>query len=77
MRVRIDVVRNQNPELVARAAEHVPIIEALDRGDGVLAGRLLREHALSCKERWRNRSLPSELQPADQHVADVPASCLS
>ncbi|WP_198421814.1 GntR family transcriptional regulator [Lacipirellula parvula] len=77
MRVRINIARHQNPELVARAAEHVPIIDALERGDGARAGRLLREHALSCKERWRKRSLPSELPSADQNVADVPASCLS
>jgi DNA-binding GntR family transcriptional regulator len=32
-------------DLNAVAATHVPIVEALDRGDGRLAGRLLREHA--------------------------------
>ena len=32
-------------DLNAVAATHVPIVEALDRGDGALAGRLLREHA--------------------------------
>jgi DNA-binding GntR family transcriptional regulator len=34
-------------DLNAAAATHLPIIEALDRGDGPLAGRLLREHAES------------------------------
>ncbi len=29
------------------ALTHLPIVEALDRGDGALAGRLLREHAES------------------------------
>jgi DNA-binding GntR family transcriptional regulator len=32
-------------DLEALAVTHRPILEALDRGDGALAGRLLREHA--------------------------------
>jgi DNA-binding GntR family transcriptional regulator len=31
-------------DLVATAAEHEPIVAALDAGDGATAGRLLREH---------------------------------
>lgn len=76
MRVRIHLARHHNPELVARAEEHIPIIDALERGDGQTAGRLLREHALACKLRWLNRPRQSD-SPADQNVADVPASCLS
>jgi DNA-binding GntR family transcriptional regulator len=43
-RTRINIER-AGSGLVAIAETHVPIVDALDRGDGELAGRLLREHA--------------------------------
>jgi DNA-binding GntR family transcriptional regulator len=46
IRVRISLAR-QVPDLVPRAASHDPILEALNKGDGPTAGRLLREHAES------------------------------
>ena len=36
---------SRSHDLNTVAATHVPIVEALHRGDGALAGRLLREHA--------------------------------
>lgn len=50
-RVRLHL-RRQETKLVDRAREHDAPVEALNAGDGVTAGRLLREHAESCKRRW-------------------------
>lgn len=78
-RVRLHLRRNPEPNLVERAREHDAPVDALEAGDGVTAGRLLREHAESCKQRWIDRVTdpatdtdpnPTELQP-------VNASCLS
>jgi DNA-binding GntR family transcriptional regulator len=44
-----------DPKLAA--ASHHPIVEALDRGEGELAGRLLREHAEMFSQR---RSVPGQ-----------------
>lgn len=54
-RVRIHLKHAHTPDLVNRALEHMPILEALDRGDGKSAGLLLRAHAESCRQRWQNR----------------------
>lgn len=54
-RVRIHLKHAHTPDLVNRALEHAPILEALDQGDGKKAGKLLREHAESCRQRWQNR----------------------
>lgn len=46
LEVRTLIGLNARPQdLNALAATHIPILDALDRGDGPLAGRLLREHA--------------------------------
>jgi DNA-binding GntR family transcriptional regulator len=44
VRTRIGLTQ-LNLDLKAVAETHQPIVEALERGDGALAGRLLREHA--------------------------------
>lgn len=54
-RVRIHLTRVHTPDLVDRASEHLPIVVALENGDGKLAGELLRAHAHSCQQRWSNR----------------------
>lgn len=54
-RVRIHLARVVQLDLPDRAREHDAIVDALDVGDGILAGRLLREHSESCKSRWLNR----------------------
>ncbi len=46
VRLRIMLARKE-PDLPRFAACHDPILEALERGDGQAAGRLLREHAES------------------------------
>jgi DNA-binding GntR family transcriptional regulator len=64
-RVRIHLSRVNTPDLAARAAEHDPIVAALRAGKGQLAGRLLREHAESCHQRWNeNRKRESALTDA-------------
>ncbi len=68
-RVRIHLTRVNTPNLVDRADEHSPIIDAFDAADGALAGKLLREHAESCRTRWmqRDRSLDEvQDQPQEQ-----------
>lgn len=52
-------IEHAGETLVAIAETHIPIIEALDRGDGELAGRLLLEHAELLV-----------LDPADPRVTD-------
>lgn len=77
-RVRLHLRRHQDTNLVERAREHDGPVDALEAGDGITAGVLLREHAESCKQRWCDR-------PTDQHDAlpdedgsqQVVASCLS
>lgn len=51
-RVRIHLARVAQLDLPDRAREHDAIVDALDVGDGITAGRLLREHSESCKARW-------------------------
>jgi DNA-binding GntR family transcriptional regulator len=46
MRIRVGLP-NSAGGLLRAVEPHVPIIEALERGDGKAAGRLLREHARS------------------------------
>lgn len=59
-RVRIHLARVVQLDLEDRAREHDAIVVALDAGDGLLAGRLLREHSESCKARWvaRDQEVP-------------------
>jgi DNA-binding GntR family transcriptional regulator len=45
-RIRIMLARKE-PDLPRLAACHDPIVDALEAGDGIRAGRLLREHAES------------------------------
>lgn len=51
-RVRVYLHRQEDLQLERRAAEHDPIVDALEVGDGAQAGRLLREHARACLRRW-------------------------
>ena len=64
-RVRIHLKIVKAADLVERAREHDAIIDALEQGQGALAGRLLREHANSCLQRWlaRDRSLDPAAAP--------------
>lgn len=73
-RVRLHLRHHQEPNLVARAREHDAPVDALEAGDGVTAGRLLREHAESCKARWCARQ---DEQSTDSTSHPVSASCLS
>lgn len=50
-RIRVNLFRKSNA-IVARAEEHRPILDALERGDGIEAGRLLREHSESFANNW-------------------------
>lgn len=78
-RVRLHLTRRYEPKLVERAREHDGPLDALEAGDGITAGRLLRDHAESCKQRWCDRSL--ERHPPNQmdspELQPVVASCLS
>lgn len=77
-RVRIQLSQRGKPNLVARAAEHEPILDALESGDGVLAGRYSREHAYACLLRWKQRH-SQEQEPESPYEAStlVPAMVLS
>lgn len=78
-RVRILMSKHAEPDLVARAAEHDPVIEALDKGDGKVAGKHLRQHAEWCSQRWQERMTagpPTQTQ-AGEDGQHVPASVLS
>lgn len=50
-RIRVNLFRKAN-SIVARAKEHHPILAALSEGDGIEAGRLLREHSESFANAW-------------------------
>ncbi|WP_373652306.1 GntR family transcriptional regulator [Schlesneria sp. DSM 10557] len=78
-RVRLHLHRRHEPSLVDRAREHDGPVDALERGDGVTAGRLLREHAESCKQRWCDRVAGSAAsqQTGTTELTPVTASCLS
>lgn len=56
-RVRLHLRSRHETKLVDRAREHDGPVDALEAGDGITAGRLLREHAESCKQRWCERVL--------------------
>jgi DNA-binding GntR family transcriptional regulator len=56
-RVRLHLRTRNETTLVDRACEHDGPVDALEAGDGITAGRLLREHAESCKQRWCDRPL--------------------
>lgn len=51
-RARINLAR-PSVDMRAAAEVHQPIVDALNRGDGKLAGKLLREHAESCQDAVR------------------------
>lgn len=78
-RVRLHLRSRHEPHLVDRAHEHDGPIDALEAGDGATAGRLLRDHAESCKQRWCNRLLSPVNQGAmgQPEWKPVVASCLS
>lgn len=59
-RSRIALAR-PNIELRASAESHQVIVDALAAGDGKLAGRLLREHALACSRQIEN--IPDSVSP--------------
>lgn len=79
MRVRILMTKHADPDLVARAAEHDPVVDALEQQDGITAGQFLREHSRMCSERWQERMAAE--QHADEHDLSagqhVPARILS
>lgn len=60
-RIRVNLHRQSN-QIVARAEEHYPIIEALECGDGVLAGQLLREHSESFAAVWAKEISAEQLE---------------
>jgi DNA-binding GntR family transcriptional regulator len=73
-RVRIHLKIVKAADLVERAREHDAIIDALEQGLGPTAGRLLREHANSCLQRWlaRDRSLdPAEAPDSEVVQASI------
>lgn len=78
-RVRLHLHRRHEPSLIDRAREHDRPVDALEVGDGVTAGRLLREHAESCKQRWCDRMLgmSAQTQANAEELNPVTASCLS
>lgn len=77
-RVRLNL-RRQESKLVERAREHDAPTEALHAGDGATAGRLLREHADSCKHRWleQTKDLANQSGVATAGSMPVVASYLS
>jgi DNA-binding GntR family transcriptional regulator len=76
-RVRLHLRSQHEPRLIERAREHDEPVDALERGDGVTAGRLLRKHAESCKQRWLDRSLTTEPDTSVLERQPVNASYLS
>lgn len=78
-RVRLHLRSQQEPHLVERAREHDGPVDALERGDGITAGLLLRAHAESCKQRWCDRMVDMDVHtPAISfELPPVKASVLS
>ena len=78
-RVRLHLRSRPEPHLIDRAREHDGPLDALERGDGITAGRLLREHAESCKQRWCDHLLNVEAQSPSSilELQPVNASYLS
>jgi DNA-binding GntR family transcriptional regulator len=58
-RIRVNLFRKENA-IVARAEEHHPIVAALATGNGLEAGRLLREHSESFADAWAEEDETSE-----------------
>lgn len=78
VRVRLMLARHKQLNLVEHAAEHDPIVDALEFGDGAHAGRLLREHAESCKRRWCELVRAADDCGAEEAApTEAPAGCLS
>ncbi|WP_254510315.1 GntR family transcriptional regulator [Anatilimnocola floriformis] len=75
-RVRILLSRSPKPDFVERAREHDPIVDALEKGDGKAAGKLLKEHGLACLERWCSRDKDKPAEKAGKKI-DAAANCLS
>ncbi|WP_010583040.1 GntR family transcriptional regulator [Schlesneria paludicola] len=78
-RVRLHLRCRPEPHLADRAREHDPVVDALEAGDGLLAGQFLRAHAESCKKRWCE-TVVDAVAPAESEALDVQtlrASCLS
>lgn len=75
-RIRVNLFR-KNKAIVARAAEHLPIVEALERGDGFEAGRLLRDHSESFAAVWAQEAAQassSEDTPTPSSSKDATAA---
>jgi DNA-binding GntR family transcriptional regulator len=70
MRVNLAHIR---PNLPERAAEHDPIADALEAGDGIKAGLLLRTHAESFMKFWMDQ--PSSEPHSGKDSPDVIDSC--
>ncbi len=69
-RARINLARTAL-DLRGPADAHQPIVDALERGDGKLAGKLLREHAESRLDLIHaDREAPLEPLPRAQHLTD-------
>ncbi len=70
MRVNLAHIR---PNLPERAAEHDPIADALEAGDGIKAGLLLRTHAESFMKLWMDQ--PSSEPRTGADSSDVIDGC--
>jgi len=75
-RVRIHLSRHHESNLVDRAGEHDAAVDALERGNGVTAGRILREHAAMCIKRWKERLIPEDVA-SQGTIPPTPAAALS
>ncbi|MFT3881592.1 MAG: GntR family transcriptional regulator [Gemmatales bacterium] len=66
-RMRVNLAHIK-PNLPERAAEHDPIADALEAGDGIKAGVLLRTHAESFMKFWAD---PTSREPRCEKAAPV------
>jgi DNA-binding GntR family transcriptional regulator len=57
-RMRLNLARIDQSKIPDRAHDHDEIADALERGDGKLAGKLLREHAESFCSLWPEANIP-------------------
>lgn len=72
-RIRVNLFR-KTPSIVARAAEHQPIVDALNAGDGRKAGRLLRRHSESFAARWSQEHSSLEADNDESMKSSPPGS---
>jgi DNA-binding GntR family transcriptional regulator len=78
VRVRILLARHRRWNLSEHAAEHDPIVDALEAGDGATAGRLMLEHAQNCKRRWCELAAEdASARESSDACETAPAGCLS